>query len=156
MSQPIKVLSLTQPWATLCAISTPIQPAKDIETRSWATSYRGPLGIHAAKGFPKWAQELCDEEPFKSTLRGLRAKDLPRGVLLCIRSLEDCVPTERILNPDTIAVLNGAKPLTDMERAFGDYTEGRYGLFLGPVTRIFEPPFQVTGSLGLWNLKLPE
>lgn len=41
----MKGLSLTQPWATLVAIG-----AKRIETRIWATSYRGPLAIHAAKG----------------------------------------------------------------------------------------------------------
>ena len=29
MSRVIKVLSLTQPWATLCAISTPEKPAND-------------------------------------------------------------------------------------------------------------------------------
>ena len=32
----VKALSLTQPWATLVAMG-----AKRIETRSWATSYRG-------------------------------------------------------------------------------------------------------------------
>ena len=41
----MKVLTLTQPWATLVAIG-----AKRIETRSWATKYRGPLLIHAAAG----------------------------------------------------------------------------------------------------------
>jgi hypothetical protein len=44
----MKALTLTQPWATLVAIG-----AKTIETRSWPTSYRGPLAIHAAKGYPK-------------------------------------------------------------------------------------------------------
>ena len=39
----VKVLTLTQPWATLVAIG-----AKKIETRSWSASYRGPLAIHAA------------------------------------------------------------------------------------------------------------
>lgn len=40
----MKALSLWQPWASLVAIG-----AKTIETRSWSTSYRGPLAIHAAK-----------------------------------------------------------------------------------------------------------
>jgi activating signal cointegrator 1 len=48
----MKAITLTQPWATLVAIG-----AKRIETRSWPTNYRGPLAIHAAKGFPKWAKE---------------------------------------------------------------------------------------------------
>ena len=155
----IKVISLTQPWATLCAISTPDEPAKDIETRSWSTSYRGPLGIHAAKGFPKWAQALCDEEPFKSRLCGLKAKDLPRGVLLCVRSLEKCVSTDGVIGPTRkmlpILFKENMQPITWMEQQFGDYSDGRYAWFLGPVTRVFDPPFPVMGALGLWNLRLP-
>ena len=40
----MKALSLWQPWASLVALRV-----KTIETRSWSTSYRGPLAIHAAK-----------------------------------------------------------------------------------------------------------
>ena len=43
----MKVLSLWQPWASLVAFGR-----KRIETRSWSTSYRGPLMIHAAKRPP--------------------------------------------------------------------------------------------------------
>lgn len=39
----MKAITLWQPWASLVAIG-----AKTIETRSWATKYRGPLAIHAA------------------------------------------------------------------------------------------------------------
>lgn len=42
----MKALTLTQPYATLVAIGE-----KRLETRSWRTSYRGPLAIHAAKGW---------------------------------------------------------------------------------------------------------
>ncbi len=41
----MRTLTLTQPWATLVALG-----AKTIETRSWQTSYRGPLAIHAGQG----------------------------------------------------------------------------------------------------------
>lgn len=40
----MKALTLWQPWASLVALGV-----KTIETRSWSTSYRGPLAIHAAK-----------------------------------------------------------------------------------------------------------
>lgn len=40
----MKAITLYQPWATLIAIG-----AKTVETRSWSTTYRGPLAIHAAK-----------------------------------------------------------------------------------------------------------
>src|SRR6266446_8164646 len=39
-----------QPWATLIALG-----AKRIETRSWSTSYRGPLAIHASGRITKEA-----------------------------------------------------------------------------------------------------
>jgi hypothetical protein len=39
----MKVLTLWQPWASLVQLGV-----KTIETRSWSTTYRGPLAIHAA------------------------------------------------------------------------------------------------------------
>lgn len=51
----MRILTLTQPWASLIAIG-----AKTLETRSWRTGYRGPLAIHYA---------LCHMEPFRSVLR---------------------------------------------------------------------------------------
>lgn len=39
----MKAISIRQPWADAI-----IYGGKDIENRSWATSYRGPLLIHAA------------------------------------------------------------------------------------------------------------
>ena len=55
MSNMIKFITLTQPWATLVALGV-----KRIETRSWRTPYRGLLGIHAAKSYPDWAREFSD------------------------------------------------------------------------------------------------
>lgn len=43
----MKALTLWQPWASLIALGV-----KTIETRSWSTSYRGPLAIHAAAKRP--------------------------------------------------------------------------------------------------------
>ncbi len=59
----VRCISLTQPWASLIAIGV-----KSTETRSWRTWYRGPLLIHAAKGFPRWARDLCNREPFATVL----------------------------------------------------------------------------------------
>ncbi|UWG96803.1 ASCH domain-containing protein [Dehalobacter sp. DCM] len=39
----MKAITLWQPWASLLACG-----AKKYETRSWDTSYRGPIAIHAA------------------------------------------------------------------------------------------------------------
>lgn len=40
----MKALSIKQPWAELI-----IAGIKDVENRTWGTSYRGPLLIHAGK-----------------------------------------------------------------------------------------------------------
>lgn len=39
----MKAITIWQPWSSLLACG-----AKGFETRSWATSYRGPIAIHAA------------------------------------------------------------------------------------------------------------
>lgn len=43
----MKALTLHQPWATLVAVG-----AKQVETRGWATRYRGPIAIHAGHRRP--------------------------------------------------------------------------------------------------------
>lgn len=43
MCETVKAITIWQPWASLLAMG-----AKQYETRSWATSYRGPIAIHAA------------------------------------------------------------------------------------------------------------
>lgn len=42
----MKAITILQPWASLIACA-----AKQIETRSWVTQYRGPIAIHVAKDF---------------------------------------------------------------------------------------------------------
>ncbi len=137
----MKALSFTQPYATLVAIG-----AKTIETRSWTTQYRGPLAIHAAKGFPNDAKELCFEEPFLSTLADAgidRPGQLPLGAVLAIVQLIDC---QRI----TTANRPG-----EPEASFGDYTPGRYAWVFRRNGRRLPVPIPVKGALGLWEWYAP-
>ena len=135
----MRCITLTQPWATLIAVS-----AKKIETRSWRTSYRGPLAIHAAKGFPKWAREFTMEpvcyEAVKSFTDG-RIKTFPAyptGVVLATCTLVDCVPIHEV------------ELTSERERAFGDYSEGRFAWMLSNVAP-FPIPIPAKGALGLWD-----
>jgi len=64
----IAALTLWQPYASLTALS-----AKGNEIRSWATSYRGPLAIHAAKRYPPNLRALA--EPFLSALAEVALED---------------------------------------------------------------------------------
>ncbi|HOV79443.1 MAG TPA: ASCH domain-containing protein [Bacillota bacterium] len=129
-------MSLIQPFATLAAIG-----AKNIETRSWKTSYRGPMAIHASKNFPKWARELCFKEPFKQTLvdAGYSGPEkLPRGVVVGITNMYDCQPITKENTPG------------EPERSFGDYSEGRYALYWKG-TKALTDPVPAKGALGLWE-----
>jgi hypothetical protein len=142
----MKAITLTQPWATLVAIG-----AKRIETRTWSTNYRGPLAIHAAKGFPRDAIELALEEPFRSTLARAGVKrldDLPRGAVVATARLVEC----RSTTPDMIDG-SWVAGLSDLEDAFGDYSPGRYGWVLADVEPLAEP-VPARGALGLWNWQL--
>lgn len=155
----MKVLTLTQPWATLVAIG-----AKRIETRSWRTDYRGPLAIHAAKGFPDDAQRYCTQEPFRTTLmeqtairiiwnKRTKESDFPRGVILAVCELKDCRIIGQELNGDaTIAAddMISWTPIFGVERAFGNYAPGRYAWLLANI-RALPQPVPAKGALGLWD-----
>lgn len=128
----IRCLSLKQPWATLVAIG-----AKRIETRSWRTSYRGPVLIHASKGFPAWARETCADELFAAALNGHR---LPLGAAVALAWLDDC----RIFSTNT------AIEVGEPEASFGDFESGRFGFWLRDVVAL-PRPIEARGALGLWT-----
>lgn len=143
---PMKAISLTQPWATLAAIN-----AKRIETRGWKTDYRGPLAIHAAKG---WTEEIVRMtmrgEPFRSVLAAAGYplfSLLPRGAVIATCRLVDCrpiTPTSKEFGVNGILWL-----LDDQERAFGDYTPGRWAWLLADMVPL-PTPVPARGALGLW------
>lgn len=139
----MKALSLTQPWATLVAVG-----AKAIETRSWATYYRGPLMIHAAKGFPSASKDLLLNRRFYQTLA--RAgyafpEDLPRGAIIAVGRLVDV----RQMTQDTWPKHFEAAAQAH-EAAFGDYRAGRFAWLLADV-RPLPTPIPCRGALGLWT-----
>lgn len=134
----MKALTLTQPWATLVAIG-----AKRIETRSWSTNYRGQIAIHAAKGFPPSARELCAKPPFSTALNsvGLSLLDLPTGAVIATAELW------RVLRIDwNVSTL---LPPPEPELSFGDYTPLRYAWYFRHVRAI--DPVPAKGALGLWE-----
>jgi activating signal cointegrator 1 len=158
----IPALTLTQPWASLVA-----QRYKRIETRSWATSHRGPVAIHAAKGLADLGGEsglaaLCAREPFRAALHaaGITGpKELPRGAVVAVAYLAGVVPVEELAGPGYVAVLSPHHrdqrwPLTPYEAAFGDYRPGRYAWLLADIQALPEP-FPAKGALGLWPWTVP-
>lgn len=152
----MKAITLTQPWATLVAIGE-----KKIETRSWNTKYRGPLAIHAAKGFPKDAQHICFNVPFRDCLGDYIALNetyvgqhrFPLGAIIATCEL---ISTHKVDDMDWFPGKRGWMSCgfyweaTAQEKSFGDYSIGRYMWFLANV-KILEKPLPVRGALGLWE-----
>jgi hypothetical protein len=135
----MKALTLTQPWASLVALGE-----KRIETRSWRSNYRGPLAIHAAGLYPGWAKKLERQEPFSSALSpgGIYCyPELSCGSVLCIVQLLDIYP-----------IVNVRDQLSEKERAFGNYADGRFAWMLSAPVEKFDPcRFPFMGHLRLWN-----
>lgn len=144
----MKILTLTQPWATLMAIG-----AKHIETRGWRTSHRGPVAIHAAKGFPAECRALCLEPgPIPQALTRHGVATLGKlievaGCIVAVVDLVDCCPTDLDLS------LMAARDIYRIpdERHLGNYGPGRFAWITRDVRRLAKPiPF--CGSLGLRDL----
>lgn len=163
----MKALSLWQPWASAIAAG-----AKRIETRSWRTSYRGPLAIHAAKRCV-W-DELChyhcswnwtgalwtldwgmkpgctkewSDKPFKDKL--------PFGAIVAVCELVCCRPTDDFMQHelDTVRMPENAEAAhiyAWTERMMGDFSLGRFGWVLVNVRAIKPIPYQ--GGRGLFNV----
>ncbi|MEN6566365.1 MAG: ASCH domain-containing protein [Veillonellales bacterium] len=147
----MKAITILQPWASLIACG-----AKKIETRSWATKYRGPIAIHAglkvytrAADTRTIAQALCNG--------GIpMARNLPVGAVIAIAELVECL---EILGSHTIvgepgeiivpAVLKNGYFVDSKEFAFGDYTPGRYAWLLANARPI--KPVPAKGKQRLWE-----
>lgn len=140
----MKVLTLTQPRATLMAIR-----AKTIETRSWNTAYRGWLGIHAAKGFPREARAFAFSQPCAATLDRAgysRVAQLPFGAIVAYGQLVDVVEVDYAKWQITEGHLQ--VPLTELD--FGDYTAGRFAWIFDRIVTLWNP-MPARGQLGLWE-----
>ena len=127
----MKALSLTQPWAQAMFLNL-----KRFETRSWRTNYRGPLLIHAAKGFPTYAKEFATAE--RALGRG--EVRLPLGALIGKLELIKIWRTEELMGT-----------LPGIESLYGDYSPGRYAWETSsPI--LFDTPIPYRGSLGLFDV----
>ena len=155
----MKAVTLTAPYGTLIAIAaTRPELGKRIETRSWATAYRGPLAIHQAKGLgpvggKQGLMELCRRDPFRPTLLAagyLGTPALPLGAIVATCELVDCVFIGYEWPQNQLVSQRSRHILTDQERAFGDYTPGRYAWLLTNI-RALPEPIPCKGALGLWN-----
>lgn len=157
----MKAITIWQPWASLLACG-----GKRFETRSWATSYRGPIAIHAAK---KSVFEVLNLIPIsissvmKMALRS-EWEDLPTGAVIATANLIGCHEISRIDEfdadweipciPQKTGCWDCNRPgtwidATKQEVMFGDWTPGRYAWDFSDIKII--TPVPTKGRQGLWE-----
>lgn len=130
----MKVLSLIEPWATLIK-----ERKKFIETRSWKTSYRGELYIHASS-----------KKINKRDLHTIKLLELIPNVamgygnILCKCKLVDCVYMDQ-------KFLDEIKT-KEQEFLCGEYSIGRYAWILEDIEPI--TPIPAKGHLNIWNYQV--
>ena len=128
----MKVLSLTEPYATLIK-----NGSKTIETRSWKTNYRGELYIHTSlKKIPK------KDERIQSLVNLLQDKDIKYGYIIAKCNLLDCIYMDE-------SFVNKIKNENPIEFMCGEYAVGRYAWILQDIEMI--KPIEAKGHLGLWE-----
>lgn len=133
----MKTITIKTLWAVLIMLHQ-----KSFETRTWAPGYRGKLAIHASKSLSPLEKKLFYTEPFYSVFRHYgytRPEDLKKycGKVIATCYFTGAYKTEQI-------------EVSEQERAFGDFSEGRYAWRLEGVMPL-ETPVAVRGQLGLWN-----
>ena len=130
----MKVLSLTEPYATLIK-----NGIKQVETRSWKTNYRGKLYIHAS------STKVSKEDRGNAALMSLVDTDaLNYGNIICSCELVDCVKM-------TDELIEEIKQ-DPSEYISGLYEKGRYAWMLEDV-KVLDKPIKAKGHLGIWNFE---
>lgn len=136
-----KALSVKQPWAALIA-----NGRKTIETRKWATNYRGPLLICSSKSADRNPQANMHWIAQESAgLRVARFHLLDRGVAVCLVDLMGCTRTYdcSVLELDELA-----------KKACCEVTPFMWCWHLENVRRLKAPLPTVKGQLGLYKVEL--
>lgn len=128
----MRAISLWGPYATLIA-----DGRKLFETRTWTTTYRGPIAIHASSTVVAEYAVAC----------GYKPEGLPRGAIVAVARLAGILTTE-----EAVRVIEDTMPAAQAreELAHGDYSPGRYAWELADVHAI--PALWIPGRQGLWDV----
>lgn len=130
----MKALTLHQPWASLIAVG-----AKTTETRTWAAPrflWGDVLAIHTGE-----KEDRGLREHDLGVVHFLGTEALPKGAIVAIARLKNCIPTEK------------SRPGT-LDDYFGDYSWGRWAWLLVDVQPLAEP-VPMTGHQRLWTIPAP-
>lgn len=166
----MKAITIWQPWASLLAIG-----AKKYETRSWATNYRGPIAIHAAKKDPCMISFIGLDEFDAAASEALEKAGqsytwclLPKGKIIATAELVNVwyivahpgtnidiakhipIGAESMTNDKHATDFSDYFVPTEQEILFGDWTPGRYAWELANVKMLPEP-IPAKGQQRIWN-----
>ncbi len=125
----MKTITIKQPWATLIA-----EGYKEYEFRTWKSSYRGDILIHAGKGIDKEAMKRFEYLNL----------EYPLGCIIAKAKMTDCVQ----VNEDF-----SKKMLQKDKDVYHNLTRKRekalYGFKMENIEKI--EPIYVKGMLSLWE-----
>lgn len=125
----MKVLTISQPFASMIE-----NGSKFIENRTWATRYRGPLGIHAGLG--------------RQYLSAYQLKNYPTAKIIAVADLVDCLSRQELMTRNREAIV--ATCGMTVGRILQDqHCEGPYLWILRNVRSI--EPIEIKGKQGLWD-----
>lgn len=159
----MKAITIWQPWASLLA-----HRVKTYETRSWETSYRGPIAIHAAaikvpqvlnRYFPGERERYIFLDAIGKGLKGCYTteeimgilNELPTSSVIATANLVGC---HKISSPSSdkhfIRMESGWSEMSSYtELALGDWSDGRYAWEFSGMK--LTDPVPAKGKQGLWN-----
>lgn len=156
----VRAITLWQPWASLVALGF-----KRYETRSWSTSYKGKLLIHAAARPDKQYERLAiieacrGTEYFNTLIQLFNEAEFSLGAVVAIADLTGCqkmwsksqLPPSATWADDVRA--NDTEILIDdqaeLEIAVGDWQPDRYAWKLENIQALAEPIY-CKGERRLW------
>ncbi len=142
----MKAISIKQPWASLI-----IEGVKDIENRTWKTSYRGTVLIHSSS---KPINNFVDIGQFLTVYQMIEAfenefKLGPLSAILGTVDIVDCVINHpSIWAEKTEATIDfNLKPLTATYKPI-------YNWVLANPVKFENPILNVKGKLSFWDYNL--
>lgn len=146
----MKSITIIQPWATLIALGE-----KKFETRGWKTHYRGPIAIHAGKQKDyETCMMLANRYPdiwHKVTPMSFGAVIATAQLVGCYRIYDTIDNGVHIVRcPDDQYDFDKVHYISQKEKSFGWYDEGRYAWELTDVRQLPEP-IPAKGMQRLWN-----
>ena len=113
---------------------------KDIETRTWKTSYSGELYIHASK-----KKINIKDEHITDLLELIPNVEMGYGKIICRCKLVDCIYIDENFKEEISK--------NNQEYLCGDFNIGRYAWILEDIIPLVKP-IEAKGQLNIWNYEI--